>query len=182
MPNPYVLLALGIGFLAAVWGIHHHGYKSGVTETDAKWTLVEMERKGAAQKKLDAATDRYIKAEAANQNQTATWEKKDNEREKYVDGMRIANGRLIAAAGGLFDRNGRPSGRRGGDQAGSPAGAVIDVIGGAAGCRLSDELQGFLSTRFADADRAAIKAQSGHDLAVEVKAFRERYAGGVAPQ
>lgn len=170
-----ILLAIG----AMVWAVDHRGYQRGVLETDSKWNKVENERKAKAQAKLDAATDRYVAAEAANAELTASWEQKDNEQQDYIHGLRIANGRLITAAGGLFDRNGRPTGRGGGNAPGAAAGAELVVVGGATGCRLSDELSEFLQSRFEDADNAARLAQRGHDLAVEIDVWRKAHAGGL---
>jgi hypothetical protein len=172
IPNPWVIIGFLVMLAVTGFTAYTKGHNSGVTETDAKWEKVELARKDIAQEKLTEATQRYITAEAKNTQQTQEWERKDNDRETYIHGLRIANGRLVAAAGGLFDRNGRSTGNSAGNAAGSAAGAAGEAAGAATGCRLSDGVTQDLLDYSARAARSEADAQLGHEYAEAVKAWR----------
>lgn len=94
-------------------------------------------------------------------------EKQHAEDQARIGGLRIANGRLVDAAGGLFDKNGRPSDRpSGGDGLPGTAPAAGSTTVSAAGCKLSDTVTADLLDLTRDADLAAIYAQAGHAWAM----------------
>lgn len=179
--NPYVLMAVAGLWLASIVGVGIKVNNLAVDRTDAKWMKVEFEREVAATQKFNEATQRYIDAEAKNNDQTRAWEKKSYDRDTYIKGMQLANGRLVAAAGGLLDRNGRAAGGREGNAGGAAAGAGGEAADAAAGCKLSAELEGFLLSEAARADAAAAYAQAGHDFAVVVEEWRKAHKPKVAP-
>ena len=170
--NPYVLGFVALAAIGIVTGAYIKGHSAGLAAADAKWLAVEAERTTAAAAVLKAATDRYNASEAANEATRHQWEMTDHERSQRIDGLRIANGRLVAAAGGLFDRNGRATRSRSGDAATAAPGATGEAAAGAAGCKLSDAVTGDLLDLARDADNAAAYAKLGHDYAVAVQAWR----------
>lgn len=88
------------------------------------------------------------------------------ERDAKIKGDGIALGRFLAATGGLFDKNGRPSGRpsSGNGVPGDPSGAG-NPEAAATGCKLSSELTEFLRSEAARADEAANTAIAGIEYA-----------------
>lgn len=95
--------------------------------------------------------------EAAWNDAKSKLEAQTRERENTIHGLRIANGRLLSATGGLLDRNGRPVGRDGVSCAPVTAGQPVEP---ASGCRLSDKVTSDLLDLALDADRAATYAQT----------------------
>ena len=171
--NPYILGFVALVAIGIVMDVYIKGRSDGLATADAKWLAVEAERTTAAAAVLKAAQDRYNASEAANEATRHQWETTDHERSQKIDGLRIANGRLVAAAGGLFDRNGRAVGQRGDGAATAAPGAAGEAAAGAACGKLSAELEGLLLSESARADAAAIYAQLGHDYAVAVQAWRD---------
>jgi len=181
IPNPYVIGGAALLMVVAVTGSYIKGRGDGTAIADAKWLKVETERKDETAKVIKAAEDRFIAGEARNAELTRNLETKDNEAEKRINGLRIANGRLVAAHGGLYDRNGRQVGGRGGDAPGATPGTAGEAAGTAAGCTLSTGTSEHLLDLAAAADSAAAYAQLGHDYAVSVKAWRDKRQGLPAP-
>jgi hypothetical protein len=97
-------------------------------------------------------------------------EKKDAEDQSRIHGMAIANGRLIAAAGGLFDRNGRPTGQ--GGSAGVPGDSAAAASGDApgSGCQLSEQASLDLLALAVDADLVGATTRACQADAVNVRA------------
>ena len=175
LPNPYVMGAAALVAVVAIAGAYIKGRGDGAAIADAKWLAVENERKDASAKVLKTATDRYIVAEADNLALTRKMEAKSNDDEKRITGLRIANGRLVDAAGGLLDRNGRPAGGRGDGAATATASATGTAAADAPGCRLSDAVTGDLLDFASAADSAAAYAQLGHEYAVMIEAWRVKH-------
>lgn len=182
LPNPYVLLAAGVIFIAAVAGAGIKGHNIGVERTDAKWLAKEIVRQQAVQKAVNEATQQYIDNEAANGETRRKLEGKIDELEKDRAGLRLANGRLVDAHCGMFDRNGRPVGERGAD-AGAPAtGAALTAQGRPTICDFPEAvraaLQQFgreLSAVLDEADAAAIIAIAGHEYGAVIDRFRAEH-------
>lgn len=179
LTNPWVI----IGLLLILAGTNAAtAYKTNEITTervDAKW----IKEYAALEQKKDAviaaANQRFMDAEASNLTKTQDWEKKDNEREKYIQGLRLANGRLVDATCGMFDRNGRPTGGGGADPGSVAASSSLSSQGRPSICNLPDEVRQIvqrfgrgLGDLLLEADLAASEAITGHELAVEVDAFR----------
>lgn len=156
--NPWILLAIVLAFGASNFTSYTRGYGNGEDAREFAWVKKETEQKA----KTDAALDEMRKASRAKELELLELNGKterDNAAQKdRINGLRIANGRLVAAAGGLLDRNGRPSAGAGGGGGSADSADAGGARGGPAGCRLSGELTEFLQSRFYDADRAATYA------------------------
>ena len=137
------------------------------------WQRQVADQERQANAMLLEAKEAAAAAERRNATQTAAWEKIDNERTDYINGLRLANGRLVAAHGGLYDRNGRPVGTGGGGGVPDAAGAATGAPGQTAGCVLSEAVSRDLLDLARDADLAAHEAGLGHDLAVSIDQFRK---------
>ena len=161
LPSPWII----VGFLLALIGAYVTGNVQGHKAERASWAqaMVDQEREVArvtarAEKDRREAEQKYAKFKDEVEKQHA-----DNL--ARINGLRIANGRLVAASGGLFDRNGRPSGQDGmPGSAAAPGGAAT----AAAGCRLSESVTGDLLDLARDADAAAVYAQTGHAYAIGI--------------
>lgn len=94
-----------------------------------------------------------------------------NEQTNRINGLRIANGRLVDAAGGLFDRNGRCREPSGGHGLSDPTGSTAGAAPAPSGCQLSGSSVADLLDLARDADAAAVYAQTGHSYAVGLKAL-----------
>ena len=175
IPSPYVIGGAALVLMVGMAGSYIKGRGDGTAIADAKWLKVETERKDAVAKTIADAEARFRANEVVNAKKTLALETKSNEDDTRIHGLRIANGRLVAAHGGLYDRNGRQVGGRGGDAPGASPGATVEAAGDAAGCRLSDELSEFFQSEAERADSAAAYAQLGHDYAVAVKAWRDKH-------
>jgi len=135
---------------------------------------LEIANMKAASAAADAAA---AQAQAASleaaRNQEAKWnETKSNleaqahEQDQRIHGLRIANGRLLSATGGLFDRNGKPTGGNGVSCAPVTAGQPAEPT---AGCELSGAVSEALLDLALDADRAATYAQTCRAWVLEVR-------------
>lgn len=150
--NPWVILAATFIFLGAVSGAYLKGHSNGVDTTTAKYEAALAKQRDEANAMLLASKDAALTKEREYNALKDKVEKENVEANTRINGLRIANGRLVAAAGGLFDRNGRPRGPSGGDgsSADSPAPGVS--AGPAAGCSLSQQITDDLLDLARDAD------------------------------
>ena len=179
--NPWIILGVVLAFVGSNAFTAYKTNQIATERVDAKWIKEYAALEAKKNAVIAEATQRYIDSEASNLAQTQDWEKTDNEREKYVQGLRIANGRLVAANGGLFDRNGRPTGKRSDDGVPAAPGAAGETVTTATGCRLSDGIAADILDLTARADAAAIDAKLGHEYAVEIEAFRAKHKAKIAP-
>ncbi len=183
--NIYILLAaVGIA-IGAIVGAYMKGESSGIAFADKKWLVKYAALETEKNAKIEAATDRYITGEASNLVKTQAAEQKSNELEKKLLGVRLANGRLVDATCGLFDRNGRPAGGGGGDAPGVAACGALSAQGIPANCNIPNEVLAAVrefgnavADLLLEADHAAATGIAGHDYALEVEAFRAKHAGG----
>lgn len=159
LPSPWLLLGFLVALIGAYWSGNWQGHKAERSE----WLAAQVEQEKATQKLKDENAVAVRAAEARYAAFKDSVGRTNAESLTRINGLRIANGRLVAAAGGLYDRNGRPSGEVGvpgnSPATGSPATA-------ATGCRLSAETSERLLDLARDADAAAVYAQTGHAYAV----------------
>jgi len=149
--NPWVILALVLAFGGATTGAYLKGHSNGTATNEAKW----VEANAEADRKLAAAIlknkDDVIAAERAFNEFKDKVENEHAEKDAYINGMRIANGRLVTATGGLYDKNGRAVAGRGNTVPGAAEAAGVGATA-AAGCQLSGEITGDLLDFARDAD------------------------------
>lgn len=164
LPNPYLIMATGLVFLAAVTG----AYLKGEADTDNRWKAATLEQERKTQALLNAALEAARDKERALMELNTKTEKSNAEHLARINGLRIANGRLITAAGGLFDRNGRPRHPDTGAAAPAPPGSAGS---GPTGCELSKQTSDDLSDLAYDADLAAVYAHTCKAHVVELHAL-----------
>lgn len=164
--NPWIILGVVLAFIGVGTAGYLKGHSNGVDTTTAAYEASLAKQRDEANAMLLANRDIIISRERELNAFNAKVETENADKQKYIDGLRVANGRLFAAAGGMYDKNGRPSGKGSGNAMPGDSPTPSSASGAAAGCRLSDELESFLSQRFKDADDAAIYAQTGHIYAI----------------
>lgn len=179
LPNPWIILAVVLAFVGSNVFTAYKTNQITAENVDAKWIgkYAELE----AQKNIiaDAAQAYYVETEAKNLEQTQAWEAKSNAQDTYIRGLQLANGRLVDANCGMFDRNGRPTGSGGADGAPLASDPALSAQGYPAICKLPGAVRAAVQ-RFGrgvgqlllEADVAAGDAILGHDLAVAVDDFR----------
>lgn len=149
-----VALIVLLAFIAQ--GFYWHG--KGRESERAAWVIEQAKSEKVFNQTILDEKNKAIAAERALFALQQKMEAEANEREAKIAGLRIANGRLLTAHGGLYDKNGRSTGG-GGGQAGSPA----TFSGGPAagvGCVLSGKVSVDLLdlARDADLDRSTALA------------------------
>lgn len=153
IPASWIAFGLGAALLTASAG----GYLKGRADVQAKWDVARFKADAEAAEARAASLAVARAKEAAWNDVKTKLEAQTRERENTIHGLRIANGRLLSATGGLFDRNGRPVSGNGVScapiTAGQPPGAP-------AGCELSRTVSEALLDLALDADRAAVYAQT----------------------
>lgn len=159
--NPWMILGIVLAFLA----FGAAGYGKGRSDATANWKIAMAEQERKANDLLNKLKDKIMELERERSAHNLKTEAENAKKNQYIDGLRIANGRLVAAAGGLWDRNGRAVGS--GALPGTP-GAPASGAGSATGCQLSDTVVGDLLDLARDADRAAVYAQTCHTWAVGI--------------
>ena len=164
--NPWVILGVFLAIAAAGASGYIKGHSDGVDKTTLAYEQA-LEKQRAEAQAIILANKNAVIAKEREFNAFKDQVEKDNvEKNARINGLRLANGRLVDAAGGLFDRNGRPRGAGGGDGLpGDPAPAG-GPAGPAAGCKISDAVARDLLDLARDADLAAVYAQTGHAYAV----------------
>lgn len=175
LTNPWVILALVVLLAGVGW----KSYDFGVD--------VEAGRQIAANAKaLKAAHDQRDKAIEAGRKMTAGLMALNKKTEdQYVaetaktNGLRLANGRLVAAHGGLYDKNGRATGRSPAAPGPDPADAGGDRPA-ATGCALSDAVTVDLLDFARDADAVVDIARACKAYAVELRGLLENSCRPVA--
>lgn len=172
IPNPWVILAVILSIAAAGAGGYFKGHSDGVDQTTIAYERSLEKQKQEAQVLLLAGKDTVIAKEREFNAFKDKVEKDDADKNARINGLRIVNGRLVDAAGGLFDRNGRPSGKGGGDGMPGTATAAGGTAGGPAGCKLSDAVTRDLLDLARDADAAAVYAETGHAYAIGIPSKR----------
>lgn len=162
--NPWVIL----GIVVALAFAGTSGYIKGNSDANARHEIAIAKRDRLERAKYDALVaerdkqkEMYAKVQAENA-------KVNNEQISRITGLRIANGRLAAVNGGLFDRNGRPNPGSSVSEAGS---TVSSNASGPSGCNISGELQDLLLDEFFRADTAAVYAGTCKVELVELHKF-----------
>lgn len=153
MPNPWIILATVLSLIGAATG----GYFKGRADVQARWDIARLEASNQAQEQLAAANAKTVAKEREYQTLKDKVEADALEAQKRIDGLRIANGRLVAAHGGLFDKNGKPVPASQLPANSNTAGSTDTT---ASGCRLSDKVADDLLSLAYDADRAATYANA----------------------
>lgn len=135
--NPWVILAVVVAFVASNGISYTSGHGNGVTAERVAWQAEEIKKQAAiVTAKEKAAADIAALQKQFDDFKTEV-EKNYAEKDKKITGMGIANSRLIAATGGLYDKNGRAVGGAAGSKpAGAADGTEVAATGG--GCRLSE--------------------------------------------
>lgn len=155
------LIALAVGLLVGALGSWYltAEYK------DAKWGKAVADQKVAADKVLQAKTDKVLAAERKATELNNQLEKNHAEASRKIDATLADNRRLARELGGLRDPGRRPS--CGGAQAGTDT--PTDAAGSSASGQLSAEASDFLLELAADADRVAEYAQTCYSWAQGAK-------------
>lgn len=148
IPNPWIILGVVVAFVANGFYWNHHGRQS---ERKA-WQVEQAALDRKAGEIILAEKDRAIAAERELNEFKRKVEADSAERERKINGLRIANGRLVAAAGGLFDKNGRPRAQSGQDGSGQGTGAIGSGNAPGLGCTLSGTVTDDLLNLARDAD------------------------------
>ena len=161
VPKIYAIGAAVFVCFAALTGM----YLKGRSDAHASYTQAILAQERKAQAAITAAVESARAKEHALMELNTKTEKANAAQLERINGLRIANGRLIAAAGGLFDRNGRP---RHPDPGTAVAPTASSHPGGSAGCVLSDQVSVDLQSLAYDADRSAVYAQSCKAHVVEL--------------
>lgn len=156
LPNPWIILAVVLAFVAQGFYWDHHGR---MAERDAQ-AVVQARLDKIVTNTIIAEKKKTQDAELALANFKTEVEAENAERERKIAGLRIANGRLVSALGGLWDKNGRPRPQGGGDGPGPGAGAVEGRDATGLGCTLSGTVTDDLLdlARDADLDRSTALA------------------------
>jgi len=152
LPNPWIIIGVGIAFLLAVTGAYLKGHSNGAGKERAAQMELQAKLDKLAQDTILSEQRKTAAAERALAEHKAEVEKQNAERDKYVHGLRLANGRLVAAHGGLFDKNGRPRPQGGEAGSGGSAGAVGGSNAPGVGCTLSGQVTEHLLDLARDAD------------------------------
>jgi hypothetical protein len=156
--NPRVLLIAGlvVAFIANGFYWNHRGRAA---ERRA-WQVEQAALDKLAGEALLAEKGKVIAKERELAAYKHVVETESAERERKIAGLRIANGRLVSAAGGLWDKNGRPRAQGGDAGAGEGAGAVSGGDAAGVGCALSQQVTDDLLdlARDADLDRSTALA------------------------
>jgi hypothetical protein len=157
--NPWIILAVFAVFVGSNAVSYTKGFGNGEDARELLWVQKEGEQRLKAEGTIAALREVARKKEMALYALNLKTEKDHADALEKVNRMRIANGRLIAAHGGLFDKNGRPVAGSGSGSAADSADASGST-GTSAGCKLSDAASGNLLDLAFDADRAATYANT----------------------
>lgn len=162
--------------LLAMVGIFVTGYLMGERRQEDRQAAADLIEERGITKLITARTEQIRQREGLARERITLLEIENAENQNRADAALAENRRIVRAAGGLRDP-GRPNEVCRGAVPGNP-GAAGGPSNAAAGGFLSEQLQEFLFTRFRDADRAAVYAQTGHKYALEMEAARK---GAAAP-
>lgn len=160
-----LLIALAIGLVVGVLG----GWYFTAEYKDATWTASIDKQKSEASTKLQAATERALAAERANNELSNQLEKQHVEETQKLDVVLADNRRLARELGGLRDPGRRSS--CGGTMP-STSTTTGQPDGGSTGAELSAEASEFLLEFARDADRAAQYAQTCHEWVKQIDGRR----------
>lgn len=174
MPNIYVLLAVAFLCVTGSSLVTRQIYVGKIADVNLQHTKQLRDQETEANRILmeskDAARDQYV----ALQGKFNTMEGNYVQASDRINGLRLANGRLVAAAGGLYDRNGRATGGQGGsDRVPGDAGSAAGAAGAAAGCQLSGTITQDLLDLARDADLTLAVARLGQAYATAIKEARK---------
>ena len=171
--NPWVILAVVGAFIAQGFYWDHNGHARGVEQTAAAYEKKLQEQRDEANALLVASQNALIAKERELYAFTMEVGRKHAEDQKRIDGLRLANGRLVDATCGMFDRSGRPRGQGGSDGVPGDPGAALSAQGIPAICKLPGEIREIvrqfgleLGQILFEAYGAAIYARAGHEYAV----------------
>lgn len=157
--NPWIILAVVLAFVGSNGASYMAGRGDGADARELVWLEKEAKQKTETEGTIAALREIARKKEMALYALNLKTEKDHADALEKVNRMRIANGRLVAAHGGLFDKNGRAVAGGGSGSAADSADAG-GAAGSSTGCKLSDAASGNLLDLAYDADRAATYANT----------------------
>lgn len=155
------LIALAIGILLGGLTAWHFTAKY----KDATWEASIAKQKSGAATELQAATERAIKAERAQNELSTQLEVQHVESQKQLDNVLADNRKLSAKLGGLRDPGRRASCSSAVPASTTTTGRAQDTT---TDSRLSNEASGFLLEFARDADRAAEYANTCHNWVEQI--------------
>ena len=160
-----LLIALAIGLVVGVLG----GWYFTAEYKDATWTASIDKQKSEAATKLQAATERALAAERANNELSNQLEKRHVEETQKLDVVLADNRRLARELGGLRDPGRRSSC---GGAVPPTSTTASEPESGAVGTELSVEASEFLLEFAREADRAAQYAKTCYDWVQQIDGRR----------
>jgi len=173
--NPWVIIGLTVLFA----GSNYLSYDFGGDVEQGRQAAVNAKALKRAHVSRDLAIESGRVMTDALMNLNKKTEGKYNAAIAEVEDMYRVNGRFIALAGGLYDKNGRPTGLT--PTASGPGSAPAVGPGSpAAGCKLSTELSDFLQSRFRDADADAVYGATCHTYAIGLRSIIENRCQPIA--
>lgn len=173
LPNPWVILGLVLFFFASIGTAYVKGGHDKTIAVTAAYESSLAKQRDEANTLLLKSKDTARAREIALQEHNDEIEGKYADLMRYTNGLRLANGRLIDATCGLYDKNGRPRGEGGGDGMPGDTAAAYSAQGRPAACDIPNEVLRAVrefgrgvADLLLEADSAAIYAQAGHDYAI----------------
>lgn len=179
---PVWAIFLGVAVISAIGG----GWAARVyyTREIANMQLAAERDKAAAveraHKQRDAAIDAGRKMTDALMDLNKETEGKYADAMEEINDMYVVNGRFIAATGGLYDKNGRPTGRGSAAPAGTDPAGAGSAGGAAPGCTLSDAVTEDLRLFARDADGVVAVARSCKTYALGLRRIIENRCQPIA--
>jgi hypothetical protein len=163
--NPWaILITVGV-VIGALTGTYLKGHSNGEASKQAEWDASTLKIERDAREAKDKADAEARAKEKAMADAKDRVQKELDDANKQNFGLRIANGRLVAAHGGLYDKNGKPV--PGGEVRGNTS-PTPGPDGPTPGCRLSEQVtQGLLDLAL-DADRVAAYADACHTWVLSI--------------
>lgn len=180
---PSVLIGLA-AFLAGAGGATWTTLKiknGEIAELRLGWAAEKAKQEAASAEILRASVESARAKERSFNAFKDEQEKKDAKEQHYIHGLRLAHGRLLDAHGGLYDRNGRPTGKSRADGGGGDPGAGGSGDAPAPGCVLSRQVSDDLLDLARDADLVLATARACQADAVKVREIFSKTARRAAP-
>jgi hypothetical protein len=178
--NPWVIIGIIAAFLGFGAACGLKGHSIGVDETTLTYETKLSKQADEANTVLLASKDEARDKVRAMVQRNSELEAENAALLTQVNGIRLANGRLIDATCGLYDRNGRPAagGQGGSDGVSGSAAPAFSAQGRPAACNIPVQVLAAVREfghEIADlllgADQAAIYAGTGHGYAIAIGEF-----------
>lgn len=178
--NPWLIIGVLLAIAGAGAGGYFKGHSIGVDQTTLIYETKLSKQADVSNAILLKSKDDARDKERAMVADNAKLETENADKQRKIDGVRIANGRLLDATCGMYDRNGRPNEGGQGSADGMPGNTApaFSAEGRPALCELPGKVQDIIRQygRDAgeiayDADSAALYAQAGHAYANTVDKY-----------